>query len=639
MKLGLCMIVKNESHVILESLNCTLPLIDTYCIVDTGSTDDTVQKIKDFYSDKGIEGEVHHSTWKDFGTNRSEALKLCDGKMDYILVIDADDLMSFPDNAKQLLTELINISHPNGFQIVIRQGDLRYYRAQIFKANDDWKYIGVLHEYPSNSKESVVPKLPDIFWMESRRLGGRNRTGDKTQRDVDILTKGLEQEPDNDRYVFYLAQSHRDNNNPTMAIKYYKQRFKMGRWHEEAWFSAYQVGEAYRRLGNIHKFEYWMQKAFEFRPSRAEPLYKLVEHFRASGNFHKAYEYYLKGSKIPYPKDDVLFVEGNIYKGLFEYDCSIIEYYIKRENCLRTTINFMLKSEAHQQSCVSNLKFSTKQVPSLSKKLDFQNPFGGLFRPSAISIYKYPFANIRFVNYEVPTNSEYFTKDGSPIQSKNAYVNLETGEAIGMMDEEAPFDSNVRGIEDLRLYHVGDKTFFTATSYKQYIQDKICIVSGSYNLEKKQLENIKGVTSPTNSGCEKNWVNVPETGEFIYNWRPLTILNDKFEIIKKVNTPPLFSLFRGSTSPVEYQDKWLVMVHFVEYCTPRKYYHCFVELEKETYNPLRVSLPFFFKINSIEYCISKFMDGDNIRCFVSIFDSDPHEFIVKYKDLEWINLK
>ena len=81
------------------------------------------------------------------------------------------------------------------------------------------------------------------------------------------------------------------------------------------------------------------------------------------------------------------------------------------------------------------------------------------------------------------------------------------------------------------------------------------------------------------------------------------------------------------------------MVHFVEYCTPRKYYHCFVELEKETYNPLRVSLPFFFKINSIEYCISKFMDGDNIRCFVSIFDSDPHEFIVKYKDLEWINLK
>ncbi len=639
MKLGLCMIVKNEEHIIHESLTCTLPLIDTYCIVDTGSTDNTVQKIKDFYSDKGITGEVHHSTWKDFGTNRSEALKLCDGKMDYILVIDADDLMSFPSNAKQILTELTRSINPNGFQVVIRQGDLRYYRAQIFKANDDWKYIGVLHEYPSNSKESVVPKLPDDFWMESRRLGGRNRTGDKAQRDVDILTKGLEQEPDNDRYVFYLAQSHRDNNNPTMAIKYYKQRFKMGRWHEEAWFSAYQVGEAYRRLGNINKFEYWMQKAFEFRPSRAEPLYKLVEHFRATRNFYKAYEYYLKGSKIPYPKDDVLFVEGNIYKGLFEYDCSIIEYYIKRENCLRTTINYMLKSEVHQQSCVSNLKFSTKQVPSLAKKLEFQNPFGSPFRPSAISIYKYPYANVRFVNYEVPTNSEYFTKDGSPIQSRNAYVNLETGEAIGMMDEEAPFDSHVRGIEDLRLYHLGDKTFFTATSYKQYIKDTISIVSGSYNLEKKQLENIKGIPSPTNSHCEKNWVSIPGTGEFIYTWNPLTILNSKFEITKKIATPPLFSLFRGSTSPVQYQDKWLVMVHFVEYCTPRKYYHCFVELEKETYNPLRVSLPFFFKINSIEYCISKFIDEDNIRCFVSIFDSDPHEFIVKYKDLEWINLK
>jgi tetratricopeptide (TPR) repeat protein len=226
--------------------------------------------------------------------------------------------------------------------------------------------------------------------MESRRLGGRNVKGNKTQRDVDILTKGLEQEPDNERYMFYLAQSHRDNNNNEMAIKYYKQRFKIGRWHEEAWFAAYQVGECYKRLGNILKFEYWMQKAFEFRPCRAEPLYKLTEYYRTCANFYKAYEYYLKGLKVPYPKDDVLFVESNVYSGLFEYEASIIEYYIKRDNCLRSTIQFMLKSPIHQQNCISNLKFAVKKIESTfivsqdllgcdTIKLDSKNPLISIF--------------------------------------------------------------------------------------------------------------------------------------------------------------------------------------------------------------------------------------------------------------------
>jgi glycosyltransferase involved in cell wall biosynthesis len=108
------MIVKDEAHIIHESLKATLPLIDTYCIVDTGSVDDTIQKIRDFYSDKGISGEIHERPWKNFGHNRSEALKLCDGKMDYILVIDADDLMGFPSNGKDVLTSLLEKEQPNG---------------------------------------------------------------------------------------------------------------------------------------------------------------------------------------------------------------------------------------------------------------------------------------------------------------------------------------------------------------------------------------------------------------------------------------------------------------------------------------------------------------------------------------------
>ena len=45
MRLGLCMIVKNEEHVIERALRSVLPHVDTWVIIDTGSTDRTKELI------------------------------------------------------------------------------------------------------------------------------------------------------------------------------------------------------------------------------------------------------------------------------------------------------------------------------------------------------------------------------------------------------------------------------------------------------------------------------------------------------------------------------------------------------------------------------------------------------------------
>ena len=113
MKIGLCMIVKDESHIIHEVLDCTKHLIDTWCIVDTGSTDNTIQIIRNFYDIHNIEGVLHELPWKGFGPSRSEALKLCDGQMDYILMIDADDLIVCPPDFKTFLNKILEEHNPN----------------------------------------------------------------------------------------------------------------------------------------------------------------------------------------------------------------------------------------------------------------------------------------------------------------------------------------------------------------------------------------------------------------------------------------------------------------------------------------------------------------------------------------------
>ena len=144
-----------------------------------------------------------------------------------------------------------------------------------------------------------------------------------------------------------------------------------------------------------------------------------------------------------------------------------------------------------------------------------------------------------------------------------------------------------------------------------------------------------------NKDCEKNWVNVPGTDDFIYSWNPLQIgkiRGNRILFHKKHDTPPLFSLFRGSAPPIDVNGKWLTLLHFVEYCQPRKYYHCFVELEKETYKVLRVSLPFLFNQSGIEYCISVRLVEDYLEYFVSFTDTNPSIVQSKLSDLEWIEI-
>lgn len=102
-KVCLSMIVKNESKVIVRCLGSVKPYIDSWIIVDTGSTDGTQDIIRNFYED--VPGSVEERPWVDFAHNRNEALVLAKLKFpeaDYILTIDADEvLLPYKNGATQ----------------------------------------------------------------------------------------------------------------------------------------------------------------------------------------------------------------------------------------------------------------------------------------------------------------------------------------------------------------------------------------------------------------------------------------------------------------------------------------------------------------------------------------------------------
>ena len=323
------MIVKNESHIICETLDCISKYIDYYVIIDTGSTDNTKEVITNFFKEKNILGEIHDVPWKNFGYNRSEAIKHCKGKAEYIWVIDADDLivgdLKLPDKLEERAYNLI-------------YGDnFTYWRTQIFNIKDyDWRYVGVLHEYPACEPENGnIVEIYGDYHMDSRRLGDRNKDSNKYERDCNLLKQGIIDEPDNERYMFYLAQSYMDLNEHGKAEEWYLKRAEKGRWYEEHFYSLYKAG-----LCKMYQNKPWNEsldcflEAYKINSCRIEPIYEIVKYYREDNNFAEGYKYgsYFKDINSHdwwYKKhtDQKLFIHNDIYDYKFFDEMSICAYY------------------------------------------------------------------------------------------------------------------------------------------------------------------------------------------------------------------------------------------------------------------------------------------------------------------------
>ncbi len=309
----LCMIVKNETHVILRCLESIYKYIDRYDITDTGSTDGTQDMIRKFFEEKNIPGEIYQSDWKGFGDHagkigsRTEAFQNAKGKADYAWVIDADDTVE----GEFVMPERTDV---DAYTLQFSRGEFTWWRTQIFKNNRDWKYVGVLHEYPdSEPKPYKIEKLYGKYSIVARTEGARNVGIDpkeKYSRDAEHLEKALADDPTNVRYQFYLAQSYFDSHQWEKALYAYQKRAEMGGWEEEIFFSLYRVAICKTFLQHPWSEIYdAFMRSYESRPSRAEPLYQLARLHRMHNRPKAAYIYARMALEIPRPNEDTLFIE------------------------------------------------------------------------------------------------------------------------------------------------------------------------------------------------------------------------------------------------------------------------------------------------------------------------------------------
>ena len=670
--LCLNMIVKNEGKIISRLLKSVASIIDCYCICDTGSTDDTINIIVDYFKGTGIRGKIVQEPFKNFCDTRNVALQYCMGMSDYVLLLDADMVLEIKTFNKNTLASA------DSFQILQGNDSFYYQNMRIIKNNGLYKYVGVTHEYidtPQNNTSLNIEKN-NLF---IRDIGDGGSKSDKFERDIRLLLDGIKKEPNNVRYYFYLANSYHDSGRFCEAINVYKKRIELGGWIEEVWYSYYRIGLCFKNIGKMNDAIEWWLKGYEYYPERLEGLYEILNYYRVKGShtfFSMIYQDAKKILNLKKKRDNYLFLHNDIYTWKIYYEYTIMAYYMEIRNINDEFIQILnnAKYESEINNLIQNFKFykdvlneksriilDNKMKSSVNDEVVVFNSSSSCLIPNKDNNNAGYKMNVRYVNYTIDENGGYLNCD-KHIISINKYIELDTNfEVKEEKCMQLTFDNRrYIGIEDIKIFNDVETNdlLFIGTGYHK--SEKIGIVSGAYDTNSLTFCENELKTDFNNSYCEKNWVYVDynDSTHIIYEWFPLKICKAKKETISLMETremPQIFSRIRGSTCGFKYSKKtgennngniqiemyedeiWFV-THMVSYESPRHYYHLIVIFDTQL-NLLRYSAPFKFEGEPIEYCLSILVEDERVlinystwdrTTIIGVYDKTYIDSIVKY---------
>ena len=674
-KLCLNMIVKNESKVILRLLESVVTLIDYYCICDTGSTDNTKELITNYFMEKGIPGKIIEEPFRDFGYNRSFALKACETipNMDYILLLDADmvlkgPMLEIPLEFKKGLTADV-------YHMCQGTATFFYKNVRIVKNYKGYSYWGVTHEFVQTPNGTQYEYL-DRSQIFIEDIGDGGAKSDKFERDIRLLKKGLEENPNNDRYTFYLANSLRDAGRTEEAIDMFQKRIDIGGWQEEVWHSYLSIGKCWKTLGKMEKaITTWMD-GYQFYPKRIENLYEIIHYYRTMGKNRLAYDFFLiadQSRKEWGASDDYLFLQKDVYDYKIDYELSIIGYYVNYRGIDLQKVNMKVLNDPNtpddiKRNVLNNYKFYSKKLSdqqikwnisqdelkwnkniymtnfnlnllkNATKSLNIEESGEFISSTPSICLRGYHLIlNQRYVNYRIDDNGQYVNRD--KIRTRNAVAIIDISNPIWKNVQEFELkynkshDSDYEGLEDIRI-SINDKNEIVYNANRGLSYHNIAVETGIIDLARESTMNDRILNIENQSTVEKNWVLLPpsmedEKQKIIYHWYPtikigeIDPINNTFMTTHDISVPSSFKLLRGSTNGVKIDDEIWFFCHSVSYEERRYYYHSIVVLDADTYK-LKKYTPFFtLEGEKVEYTLGfvYMKENDTLLIGYSIFDN------------------
>ena len=300
---NLCIMVKNGGEQFEEMLNKNMHLIDRWTILDTGSTDGTLDIIKKVLIGKK-KGRLFQEPFINFRDSRNRLLQLAGQDCKFTLMLD--DTYTIAGDLRGFLEEVRGDQFADSFSLYIKSDDVEYASNRVLKTHRQLKYMYKIHEViqEKNNMNVIIPiertRIDDgrFEYMEERTMG-------RKELDLKLLYEELEDDPTNSRTHYYLGQTYNLLQQHEKAFQYFMERAD----HPTPGFLQEKIDAVFEgaRLANFQLKKPWdlceklYLRAYELDKSRPDSLYFLGIHYFLENDKDKAFDYFKRAFEIGYP--------------------------------------------------------------------------------------------------------------------------------------------------------------------------------------------------------------------------------------------------------------------------------------------------------------------------------------------------
>ena len=275
---------------------------------------------------------MYQDHWVDFAHNRSLAIGRAQGKCDYIMTLDADEVLAVynkevPETTKKIkaLPKLVG----DRVNIETWFPHMQYQRTQLLKDSaGPWRWECPIHEVPVSPNERTTEFLQGCCIIPHTD-GARAKDSNRFLWDAFAFEKEVVDNPKHWRAWFYLGQSYQDAGRWEQAIPAYETCAKNSEWLEERAVAYLRIGRLYQEKEGFDKALPYFWKSYGAQQNRAEGLFEIIRHYRKTG------EYALGAKLAPLllevnPDRELLFVERSVYEWRAKDEVSICYFYTGR---------------------------------------------------------------------------------------------------------------------------------------------------------------------------------------------------------------------------------------------------------------------------------------------------------------------
>ena len=219
MKISLCMIVKNEEKQLENCLRSITPYVDEIIVMDTGSTDNTIEIAKKYRA------KVYEMEWMgDFSYARNQSMQYAEGE--WVLVLDADEsVMEWDDNLRDILQktkydaftyEMIQQKETVGFHHTV---------MRLFRNHINIQYKGKIHEQVMKNGKPLKEEEVGHINGKILHVGYHEdvvEEKEKDKRNLSLLLQELKEHPNDILVHFHLANQYVKIEDYMRAMYHYK---------------------------------------------------------------------------------------------------------------------------------------------------------------------------------------------------------------------------------------------------------------------------------------------------------------------------------------------------------------------------------------------------------------------------------